>query len=220
MDSRYNPWPATNPIVEQHPQTSTLPQTLHVTSSTVNEHPQCSNFPQQLPPTTPTSLSNNVTNGNIQLPINFVRADLSTLQLPVFDGKDPTCFKSFLKAFKSAIANNNSSDSDKFLLLERITEDESLSIVQAYESDDQAKALADAITDLTRHYIDPYKYADAICGKIRTYPPINDENDGKAMATLSRFLKRQLNKSENNLMATKELNGSSIMTIVANKLPD
>ncbi len=154
------------------------------------------------------------------MPINFVRADLSTLQLPVFNGKDPTCFKSFLKAFKSAIANNNASDSDKYLLLERITQDEALSIVQANENDDETAALTDAIDALTRHYTDPYKYADEICGKIRTYPPINDENDGKAMATLSRFLKRQLNKSENNVTATKELNGSQIMTIVADKLPD
>ncbi len=205
--------------IEQRPQNLTPPQTLHVTSSTVNGPPQRSNSPRQLSATTPTSLSDN-TNGNIQLPFHLIKADLRNLNIPIFNGSDPTCFKGFLKSFQSAIENTNASDSDKFALLERITADEALSIVQAHESDNQVKALTDAIAELTICYADPYKYANAIHNKVSAYPPINDETDGKAMATFSRFLRRQLNMSENNVMAIKALNGPLIMSEIANKLPN
>ncbi len=76
------------------------------------------------------------------------------------------------------------------------------------------------MAELKHNYTDPSKYASAIYDKIRTYPPVRGENNGKAMATLSRFLKKQLNNTKNNITATTTLNSSSIMTLVADKLPD
>lgn len=109
-------------------------------------------------------------------------AQLPQREVPVFSG-DPLAYKSFMRAFESAIEKKTNSDQDKLFYLEQYTSGEPRDLFCSCEHMHPDKGLREAKRLLQYHYGNELKIAMAYLDKALKWPQIAEQYEDGDLKT-------------------------------------
>lgn len=130
---------------------------------------------------------------------------------------DPLTYRSFMRAFESAIEKKTNSDQDKLFYLEQYTSGEPRDLVRSCEHMRPDKRLREAKRLLQYHYGNELKIAAAYLDKALKWPQIKAE-DAKGLKAYSLFLIGCRN-TMSDVEFMEEMDNPSNMRTVISKLP-
>lgn len=136
--------------------------------------------------------------------------------VPVFSG-DPLEYRSFMRAFESAIETKTKSDQDRLFYLEQYTSGEPRDLVRSCEHMRPDKGLKEAKRLLQYHYGNELKIATAYLDKALKWPQIKTE-DAKGLKTYALYLTGCRN-TMTDIDFMEEMDNPSNMRTVLSKLP-
>ena len=146
------------------------------------------------------------------------KAELPNRQIPVFDGSDPTVYKSFITNFDRTIHDKCQYASDALYYLDQYTSGSANKLVNScitIQNSDLAYQKARRL--LHEEFGNEFKTATVFLEKLEKWPAIKSE-DGKALYELSIFLITCENVLEN-ITGMNQLNSPKEIMAVIMKLP-
>ena len=145
------------------------------------------------------------------------KAELPKREIPVFDGSDPTQYRSFMNNFERTISSKCENSADCLYYLQQFTAGVALKIVQSCDQYDAAKGYEQAMRMLNSEFGNEHKTATAYLEALENWPPVKSE-DGKAMQELALFLQACSNNM-GNMAILNQLNSPKEIMKVVMKLP-